>query len=173
MDEISTAGYLVFDGVMRIVYVDIQNIHKGIQKLGRIIDWMKYYNYMKTKYSIDKIIMFIGYLDRYKTLYRYLEHCGYELVFKETMLLRTKQIKGNVDIDLAIRAVDDWHHKVMNQFFLATGDGDYNSLIYFFKERNALGKVFIPWKCDTSRLLTKAAENAVVDLSNLKSILSK
>ncbi|MFA7284431.1 MAG: NYN domain-containing protein [Candidatus Absconditabacterales bacterium] len=151
----------------------MQNIHKGICKLGWIIDWAKYYRYMKQRYAIDRLVMFIGYVETYVGLYNYLRDCGYEIVFKETMILKNQHIKGNVDIDVAIYAVDDRHIGLTNQFFLATGDGDYNSLVYYFVRKGAMGKVFTPGSQDTSSLLTKATGNSIVDLSNLEHILGK
>ena len=43
---------------MKIVYIDSQNIHKGIKELGWIIDWELFYEYMKRKFNVDTVKIF-------------------------------------------------------------------------------------------------------------------
>jgi hypothetical protein len=56
---------------------------------------------------------------------------------------------------------------------LASGDGDYNSLVSYFKDKNIPYKVLIPGTQDTSKLLTKAAGNNILNIANLRQIIEK
>lgn len=46
---------------MKIVYIDSQNIHKSTLDLWWIIDWEKFYGYLKRKFEVDKIKIFFWY----------------------------------------------------------------------------------------------------------------
>ncbi|MDR0860166.1 MAG: hypothetical protein LBO09_04210 [Candidatus Peribacteria bacterium] len=92
---------------MNILYIDAQNIHKSTQEMGRIIDRGAFLAYTKRKFTIEKAKIFFGYVARYETLYQQLRTFGYDVIFKETMILPNGDIKGNVDIDIAIHSILD------------------------------------------------------------------
>jgi hypothetical protein len=58
------------------------------------------------------------------------------MLYKKTLILPNGEIKGNVDIDIAIQSVIDSYDKDLQQAYLITNDGDYNSLVDFFKSKN-------------------------------------
>jgi uncharacterized LabA/DUF88 family protein len=158
---------------MKILYIDMQNIHKWIQKLWWIIDRSEFLRYMKHRYSIDTCILFMWHVAKYQSFYTYLQSIGYKIVFKETMILHSWVPKWNVDIDIAISSVADCFEWKTTDAFLATWDGDYNSLILFLKQKNIFAKVFVPGLWDTSPLLTKVAWPHLVNLQTLKHIIQK
>ena len=75
--------------------------------MGRMIDRESFLGYSKKKFEIDTAKIFFGYIPRYETFYKELRQQGYEVVFKETMILPNGETKGNVDIDIAIHGVLD------------------------------------------------------------------
>ncbi|MDR3168819.1 MAG: NYN domain-containing protein [Candidatus Peribacteria bacterium] len=44
----------------------------------------------------------------------------------------------------------------MTKAYLVSGDGDYNTLVHFFRQRGVLGRVLIPHREKASKLLKKA-----------------
>jgi hypothetical protein len=56
-----------------IIYIDAQNIHKGIEQIGRIIDMAKFYIFLKDKYRTTEIKLFIGYIAQNQKFYDFLQ----------------------------------------------------------------------------------------------------
>ncbi|MCQ4142265.1 MULTISPECIES: hypothetical protein [unclassified Chryseobacterium] len=75
--------------------------------MGWVIDRKSFFLYTQKKFNIHKAKIFFGYVSQYETLYKQLRSHGYEVIFKETMVLPNGDIKGNVDIDIAIQGVLD------------------------------------------------------------------
>ena len=158
---------------MKIMYIDSQNIHKAILDLWWIIDWEKYYIYIKNKYKLDKVKIFLGYINKYERFYKKLKNIWYEIVFKETLILPDGSIKWNVDIDIAINVLLDLFEWNLSQAYLVTWDGDYNTLVNLLKNRNMLWKVFIPNKNKSSKLLRKSAWSSIITLESIKYFIEK
>ncbi|MBS9784018.1 NYN domain-containing protein [Candidatus Gracilibacteria bacterium] len=129
---------------MKILYIDSQNIHKALLEIGWKIDWERFFVYTKNKYEIDEIKMFVGYLQKFEKFYKKLEKIGYTMIFKKAGILPNGEIKGNVDIDICIESMKDFYENRLSEMYLASGDGDFNSLVDFFQEKSIFGKVFIP-----------------------------
>jgi hypothetical protein len=66
-------------------FIDSQNVNLGIRKLGRKLDWKRFRIYLKEKYNVEKVYLFIGYLSENKFLYNFLKKYGYSLVFKDIL----------------------------------------------------------------------------------------
>jgi len=108
-----------------------------------------------------------------KWLYQKLENIWYEVCFKETLILPNWSIKWNVDIDIAIFALKDFYEKSVSEAFLVTWDWDFNSLVYFWIEKEIFWKVIIPWVKNSSVLLKRLAKNNILDLAELEIKLKK
>lgn len=163
--------YFLNNDFMKILYIDSQNIHKAILEIWWKIDWEKFYNYTKKKYKVDEIKMFVWYLQKFENFYKKLENIWYTLVFKKASILPNGEIKGNVDVDICIESLKDFYEKKAEIMYLASGDGDFNNLVDFMKEKNTFWKVFIPNKEKSSKLLRKSAGSDVVVLDNLRYFL--
>lgn len=156
-----------------VVYIDAQNIHKSTQDVWWTIDWKEFFDYMKRKFEVNIIKIFLGYVERYETLYTKLRDAWYEIVFKETMLLPDWNIKWNVDIDIAIHAILDLVEWWLKKAYLVTGDWDYNILVKLFRDREVLWRVFIPHRDKASKLLKKAAWPHVQVLEDIRYFIEK
>lgn len=158
---------------MKIVYIDSQNVHKGIEELWWLIDWKLFYIYLKSKFDIDKVKIFFGYVKKYEKLYKFLKEIWYDVIFKETLVLPNGEIKWNVDIDIAIHVMLDTFEWWLLKVYLITWDGDYNTLVYFLKNRQLLWRVLIPNKNKASKLLKKSAWPDIQTLEDLKFLIEK
>ncbi|PID83764.1 hypothetical protein CSB09_04480 [Candidatus Gracilibacteria bacterium] len=156
---------------MKVLYIDSQNIHKALLEIGWKIDWKKFFDYSKEKYNIDEIKMFVGYLQKFEHFYKKLEAIGYKLIFKKASILPNGEVKGNVDIDICIESMKDFYENKLSQMYLASGDGDFNSLVDFFREKTIFGKVFIPNAKKSSKILRKSAGPHVIVLDSLRFFL--
>ena len=158
---------------MKILYIDAQNIHKSTQEMGRTIDRGAFLEYTKEKFVIDKAKIFFWYVARYETLYQQLRLLWYEVIFKDTMLLPNGETKGNVDIDIAIHSILDAVEWWLTKAYLVSGDGDYNTLVKFWRERGVLGRVLIPHRDKASKLLKKAAWPDIQVLEDVRFFIEK
>jgi len=125
--------------------------------MGRTIDRKEFLSYAKRKFEVDTAKIFFWYVAKYETLYQQLRTLGYEVIFKETMVLPNGEIKGNVDIDIAIHSILDVVEKWLTKAYLVSGDWDYNTLVNFRRERGVLWRVLVPHRNKVSKLLKKSA----------------
>jgi len=158
---------------MKIVYIDSQNIHKWIEELWWYIDWELFYIYMKRKFWVDKIKIFLWYVLKYKRFYEKLNNIWYDIVFKDTLILPNWTIKWNVDIDIAIQCMLDIFEWDLEKAYLITWDWDFNSLVDLLKNRNLLWRVLIPNRKKASKLLKKSAWPDIQILEDIKYFIEK
>ena len=67
-------------------FIDSQNLNLSIQELGWSLDFGRFYIYLKDKYKITKVFLFIGYVAGNEALYTSLQQAGYIIIFKPTIL---------------------------------------------------------------------------------------
>jgi len=116
-------------------FIDGNNLKKRIVEMGWDINYARLRVYLKDKYKVNVACYFIGYIERFKSLYNFLESCGYKLVYKKTVE-KDDGYKGNCDVVLTMRALldkDDYDKAVF-----VTNDGDFAPLIEYLNEQ---GKV--------------------------------
>lgn len=135
-----------------IVFIDTQNVHLGIQSCGWTLDWEKFIVLLQDKFKADKACMFLGYLPEYKWFYKRLETLGYTLYFK-TVTRNRHSIKGNVDTHLVLSAAQYYYEQNYKNFILVSGDGDFDVLVEFWKEREVFDRLITPNGANASKLL--------------------
>jgi uncharacterized LabA/DUF88 family protein len=74
-------------------------------------------------------------LPKYETLYSQLREQGYELNFKE-VATHEDEIKGNVDVNLTLKAVIDIDS--FEKAVIITSDGDYSCLVEYLHSKGKL-----------------------------------
>jgi len=146
------------------VFIDSQNLNLGTSKdiymgdkllyKGWKLDYKKFRIYLKDKFKVEKVFLFIGYIPSYQELYKSLKKWGYALVFKPTVKDGTGKPKGNVDAELVLHAAKlefDNYDKAI----IVSGDGDFYCLHKFLKKEGKLAKIIIPNRKSESSLLRK------------------
>jgi uncharacterized LabA/DUF88 family protein len=136
-------------------YIDGANLHKAVQELGWELDYKRLYVWLSEKYAVTKAYFFIGLIPKYKSLYTYLQECGFTLVFKETIYDADGKTKGNCDAELVLNAVRDYYEVKFDKVVLVTGDGDFACLANFLKENSKLGFIVAPDSKKCSYLLRR------------------
>lgn len=147
-------------------FIDIQNVHRGIERLGWKIDWKRFRIYLKEKYSITVAYVFIGYIPYNARLYASLQRAGFILVFKPVLHGNQGEIKGNVDSDLVLRAMIEYES--YSQAVVISSDGDYYSLVQHLYASNKLACVMSPNRKECSLLLKKTAKERIVFIDTLR-----
>lgn len=134
-------------------FIDGQNLHQSIKEQGWILDHKKFRVYLKDKLGVSKAFYFVGFLKRERLLYSNLKKSGYSLIFKKTLQLNSGEVKGNVDAELVLNTMVQYHN--FSQAVIVAGDGDYYCLLEYLKKTNKLRSLVLPNKRRYSSLLRR------------------
>jgi len=148
------------------VFIDSQNLNLSIRSLGWKLDFKRFRKYLKDKYKITKVFLFIGYLPEQWKLYRNLRLSGYILIFKPVLKYGTDCVKGNVDAELVLHTMIEYSH--FKQAIIITGDGDFYCLVDYLNKQNKLLKLLVPDVNKYSKLLKRFAPNKIDFMNNLR-----
>ncbi|OGZ62701.1 MAG: hypothetical protein A2998_02785 [Candidatus Staskawiczbacteria bacterium RIFCSPLOWO2_01_FULL_37_25b] len=147
-------------------YIDGQNLNLGVKSLGWVLDMKRFRIYLREKYGISRAYYFVGFVAEYQRMYNAFQEYGYTMAFKP--VLDNEERKGNVDADLVLRAMIDFHENKFDKFVIVTSDGDFYSLVDYFNSKNKLKSVISPYFKTCSSLLKRTAKEKLVFLDNLK-----
>lgn len=139
-------------------FIDSQNLNLGIKSLGWVLDFLKFRIYLKEKYKVEKAYIFIGQVPGNEKLYTSLQESGFILVFKPTLEFKKAKeriTKGNVDAELVLHTMIQWHN--FDTAIVVSGDGDFHCLIEHLNDNNKLEKIIVPNE-KYSSLLRKFAQ---------------
>ena len=136
-------------------YIDGANLYKGAKSLGWVLDYRRFRVWLTEKYCVRSAYIFIGLIPKYKELYKYLQECGFTLVFKEVIYDGDGKPKGNCDTDLVLQVVRDVYENKFRRVVLVSSDGDYAGLVKFLKENNKLRIILSPHPRNLCSILLK------------------
>ena len=152
------------------IYIDGANLHKGTNRQGWDIDYVKFSVFLKEKYHAEHLFIFMGYVPKYQKLYNKIENAGFTIVFKTVSVL-SDIIKGNCDVELAFQVTQDFYENKMTSCILVTGDGDFECIIKFLLLKDALAGLVAPDPKSCSYLITGLLQN-IVYLSEFEHLLA-
>jgi len=155
-------------------FIDSQNLNLGVRSQGWSLDWRKFRQYLRNKYSVVKAYLFIGQVAGNEALYTFLQECGYILIFKPTLNSRVKDkviIKGNVDAELVLHAMIQY--KNYHQAVIITGDGDFHCLIEYLEGKGKLLKILAPTRHYSSLSRRFNKKHYIVRIDLLKGSLEQ
>jgi len=153
-------------------YIDGANLHRGIAGFGWKLDYRRFRVWLSEKYAVSHAYIFIGLIPKYTDLYKYLQECGYTIVFKEVVYDSNGKPKGNCDADLVLQVAHDTYENKFDSAIIVSSDGDYASLIKFLQEKNKLKAILspsVPQKCS---ILLKRTNAPITYLSGVKNKIS-
>jgi len=151
-------------------FIDGQNLHMGIKKLGWDLDYQKFRVYLKEKYHVTNAYLFMGFIPANEMLYNRLVSSGFILVFKPTTLHGNKKFKGNIDADLVLKTIVEFPH--YDRAVVVTSDGDFYSLVAHLRSQNKLETILSADRSHCSRLLRRSAKERIQFLDELKDRLN-
>lgn len=150
-------------------FIDSQNLNLGILSCGWKLDFRKFHIYLKDKYKVIKVFLFIGYIIENEKLYRALRKAGFILIFKPT-ISQFGKMKGNVDAELVLHAMIEYNN--YTKAIIVSGDGDFHCLIEYLDKKNKLLYVLIPSPNSYSALLRRFRKYFIY-INNLEKKLVK
>lgn len=152
-------------------YIDGANLYRGVESLGWKLDYRKLRVWLSEKYGAQKAYLFIGLISRYNDLYKYLQECGYTLVFKEVVYDSDGKPKGNCDADLVLQVVCDIYERMCDKAIIITSDGDYAGLIKFLQKKQKLFVILSPRNKDRCSILLKRTRAKIAYINDQRSQL--
>ncbi len=141
-------------------FIDSQNLVRGIKRLVWRLGFRRFRGLLRNKYHNKHAYWFVGFVAENQPLYDALQAAGFRLVFKEVSCAG-EGIKGNVDVDLAIRAVDRCLREAFDTAYLITSDGDYAGLVRYLADHQRFGGILSAERKTCSYLLRKAAKGKI------------
>lgn len=105
-------------------FIDSQNLNLGVRSQGWQLDFRKFRQYLRNKYSVTNVYLFIGYKAGNEALYTSLQQMGYFVILKPTMELPDKTVKGNVDAELVLHSMIQYPN--YDKAIIVSGDGDFH-----------------------------------------------
>jgi uncharacterized LabA/DUF88 family protein len=138
-------------------FIDSQNFHLGVKKLGWQLDYRKFRIYLREKYGVEKAYIFIGFIESNRGLYDNLLRWNFDLVFKPIVITSDGNVKGNIDADLVLKAMAEFNN--YDKAVIVSSDGDFYSLVNYLDECGKLEAVLTSEVESCSRLLQEAAKN--------------
>ena len=139
-------------------FIDSQNVNLNVRKLGWGLDFKRFRVLLKEKYAVNVAYIFIGYIPPNQPLYTFLQHSGYQLVFKPVVYQQGKP-KGNVDAELVLQAMIDLRR--YEKAVIATSDGDFACLVRHLDSVGKFHRVLSPSRANCSHLLNQAAQGRI------------
>lgn len=147
------------------VFIDAANVIYSQRTLKWQIDFKKLIDYFKNNYKLDNVYFYFAYLkenQKQQGFFNKLRQWGYKIRTKEVKLIKqsdgTILKKGNLDVELAIDAVNDL--RFYSTAVLMSGDSDFHALVRFLQKRDKK-VVVISSKGHVSFELLKAADKYI------------
>jgi uncharacterized LabA/DUF88 family protein len=118
------------------VFIDGANLHSTAKTLGFDIDFKSLLNEFRSRGTLVRALYYTAILEdqefsSIRPLVDWLEYNGYTVVTKATKEFVDgsghRKIKGNMDIELAVDAMELATH--VDEIVLFSGDGDFRSLV--------------------------------------------
>ena len=150
-------------------FIDGTNIHRSIEENGWTLDTRKFRVYLEERYGVTEAYYCIGYLERNQKLYERLRNEGYKLVHKPAYNSKSGKIKGNIDSELVLKAINEQDN--YNKAVIVSGDGDFACLVSDLIEKDKFRILIPPAQDSCSKLLKKASQGRMCYIHSLKNKL--
>ena len=144
--------------VRNIAFIDAQNLTQNMRhaKNPWKLDLIKFRTFLKDRYKCDKAFYFIGiYQEDNKNLYKFLQHVGYEVIFREHDPKSKGVKKTNVDTDIVFSIMEHvYRKKDCDKIVLVSNDGDYKKTVSCLIKDRKFCAIMFPSE-NSSRLYRK------------------
>lgn len=132
-------------------FIDSQNVNLAVRAQGWKLDFRRFRVYLRDKYHVEKVFLFIGYVSGNERLYADLQDAGYTCIFKPTLKYKDGTTKGNCDAELVLWTMIEYCN--FDQAVIVTGDGDFHCLVDYLLKQDKLHCVLVPDRYRFSALL--------------------
>ena len=136
-------------------YIDASNLKFGIEQSGWKLDYKSFRSWLRDKFGVSRVVLFLGLIQDNADLYNYLQSIGYDISFKPTITSKEGRTKGNIDGELILTIAKDFYENKLERVVLVSGDGDYHCVVEFLKEKKIPVSIVSPNKKYLSLLLKR------------------
>lgn len=136
-------------------YIDGSNLKFGIKQSGWELDYKSFRSWLRDKFDVSRVILFMGLIPDNSELYNHLQSIGYDISFRPTVISKEGKTKGNVDGELILMIAKDFYENKLESVVLVSGDGDYHCIVEFLKEKNIPVTIVSPNRKYLSLLLKR------------------
>jgi len=154
-------------------YIDAANLHSAMKSLDWKLDYARFRQWLRDKYSVERAYLFIGHIPEYQDLYTRFRGSGFTLAFKEVVYDRDGKPKGNCDADLVLQAAQDAYEGNCKQALIVSSDGDYAGLARFLLSRGQLRGILSPSVPEKCSVLLKRTGASIAYICDQRSLLEK
>ncbi|MBR5621269.1 NYN domain-containing protein, partial [Candidatus Saccharibacteria bacterium] len=130
-----------------MAFIDAQNLRKTLLSRGINLDYYKFREYLRKRLNVNRVVVFLGWLQNCREDYKYYHRAGFEIVFKEAIPYKDahgrQRMKANVDIDMAVGVLGEYINDY-DKAIVVTGDGDFMPLVKFLRKKDRLKALIIP-----------------------------
>ena len=125
-------------------YIDASNLRFDIRDDGWELDYKSFRSWLRDKFGITRAVLFMGLIPANIKLYNFLQNIGYDIIFRPTLTSKDGKTKWNVDTEITLHMVSDFYENRITSAVLVSGDGDFYSVVDFFKNKKMPIKVIAP-----------------------------
>ena len=143
-------------------YIDASNLKFGVEQSGWELDYKSFRSWLRDKFDVSRVILFMGLIPDNSELYNHLQSIGYDISFKPTITNKEGKTKGNVDGELILTIAKDFYENKLKSVVLVSGDGDYHCIVEFLKEKNIPITIVSPNRKYLSLLLKRTNVSIVI-----------
>lgn len=154
-------------------YIDGANLHNGVSGFSWKFDYKKFRIWLRDKHNVDQAYLFLGFIPKYRDLYTHLHEFGFTLIFKEVVYDNFGKVKGNCDVDIAVKMMEDAFEDTFEKTVLVSSDGDYASLVRCLMKKEKLETIISPAFAKKCSILLKRTDAKIVFLEDKKSIFER
>lgn len=154
------------------IYIDAANIILSARDSHLDFDVVKLIIYLKEKYKAQNILYFTAKFEEHSTIYLEIKELGVEIIFKESYREKNK-LKANCDVEISHRITLDIEHQNITTLVLASGDGDFVSLLDYAKTKLTSVSCFSAHPRHTSTLIKTRPYLKIIYMSDIIHLLQK
>ncbi|MGE0233570.1 MAG: NYN domain-containing protein [Flavobacteriaceae bacterium] len=164
------------------IFIDGANLHASIRALGFDLDYKKLLDYFEENTRLVRAFYYTALLEEQefsslRPLVDWLDYNGYTVVTKQAKEFfdnaGRRRIKGNMDIELAIDAMEMADH--IDHMLLFSGDGDFRSLVEAMQRKGCRVSVISTITVQPPSIADELRRQAdhFIDLTELRDIVGR
>ena len=157
------------------IYIDGANLKQGVELFDYGVDYEKLYLWLKKKYKVHKVYLFLGYITELQDFYESLKKLNFILIFRESYFdKKTGTYKANCDAELILQCLNDVKDRVVDKAVLVSGDGDYACLVDYLQRKKILRSLIAPNFAGCSIFLKRLVSNIIyIENKNIRDLFCK
>ncbi len=164
------------------LFIDGANFHATVKMLGFTIDYKRLLREFQSRGTLLRAFYYTAIIEdqeysSIRPLIDWLDYNGYTVVTKSTKEFvdasGRRKVKGNMDIELAVAAMELAEH--VDEIVLFSGDGDFRPLVEAIQRRGVRVTVVSTVACQPPMIADELRRqtDVFIDLLELKTVIAR